>query len=697
MSLPTSSFSSSSSSLSVSELQQDDPPSAATTGTPTTTTTTAPTTTTTERVQNWLSSFRRCGPRYQILRFFNDVANDGGNDESIRSFDRSHISKELRMFDQASVFTVWRPTSTDAIRRMILGEGVGKGLDIKGKSAKRGTLSAFVPFLQIHHEEHKTKIRTLKKNAKLRIFFDNAHDRDCVQEKLERVGRELHTIVKEANRIITEADKVTHNSSNSNKTVEDDARLEQALEQTGRYDMDWEQTTIDTIDTYIQEDAKYGLAVQERIFWEGMVMRQSITRVPQSDDDTGRASIPSFQDMNFSALRSPLSADIIGGHTRAVLLQYRPPSSSNSSSSSRDEKYDPMCPLNLVMAYEENDPNKHRQRVIPCVSDFDCFIVGSRGVRYEEEVPDEQLKTLQWSIDKTEAILSEENTDSWTKRWLDVLKECADTNGYTPKIPPGGYSDPKTKFIFKHAIDALSSTGCVRHGAECFNYYFPQELDEEFLVISDQLPSSSSSTPDDTDDDGDGKKSGNDHDRKWAYVNAEELKSILISKINDGYAFPLNPKWVLCDPGWKAVYDQLMTSRHHNISQAVDCFYPPHTGIRERIEAISKTYPNGFRRKILVTPRKHGGDRRLSQIDGMAGIDLAQQQLREFMEENADDDDMDGTDKMALAEQELKYHVIFQRARRRLKVILMMKRLHEKVREVRNEQAAEEDEEQNDG
>tara|TARA_B110001452_G_C14953749_1_gene333556 strand:- start:7 stop:282 length:276 start_codon:yes stop_codon:yes gene_type:complete len=53
---------------------------------------------------------------------------------------------------------------------------------------------------------------------------------------------------------------------------------------------------------------------------------------------------------------------------------------------------------------------------------------------------------------------------STRKRWLDVLKECADTNGYTPKIPPGGYSDPKTKFIFKHAIDALSSTGCVRHG-----------------------------------------------------------------------------------------------------------------------------------------------------------------------------------------------------------------------------------------
>ena len=25
--------------------------------------------------------------------------------------------------------------------------------------------------------------------------------------------------------------------------------------------------------------------------------------------------------------------------------------------------------------------------------------------------------------------------------------------------------------------------GAVRHGAECFNFYFPQELDPEFLVV----------------------------------------------------------------------------------------------------------------------------------------------------------------------------------------------------------------------
>lgn len=39
------------------------------------------------------------------------------------------------------MFTVWRPTSFDAIKKMMVGEGVGKGLEIKGKSAKCGLLS----------------------------------------------------------------------------------------------------------------------------------------------------------------------------------------------------------------------------------------------------------------------------------------------------------------------------------------------------------------------------------------------------------------------------------------------------------------------------------------------------------------------------------------------------------------------------
>ena len=33
----------------------------------------------------------------------------------------------------------------------------------------------------------------------------------------------------------------------------------------------------------------------------------------------------------------------------------------------------------------------------------------------------------------------------------------------------------------------LNKNGAVRHGAVCFNYSFPQKIDEHFLVISDDL------------------------------------------------------------------------------------------------------------------------------------------------------------------------------------------------------------------
>jgi len=122
-------------------------------------------------------------------------------------------------------------------------------------------------------------------------------------------------------------------------------------------------------------------------------------------------------------------------------------------------------------------------------------------------------------------------------------------------MPDGGYSDPKTKFIFEHAINRLSTTGAVRHGAECYNYYFQQELDEELLVISDELPDQYEGC-------------------NWTYVNQEELKEILKFNIDKGYTFPLNPKWVLCDPGWKDVYDKAMASDKLNVQQSLNCFYP---------------------------------------------------------------------------------------------------------------------------
>mmetsp|Transcript_23261 Transcript_23261/g.56126 ORF Transcript_23261/g.56126 Transcript_23261/m.56126 type:complete len:219 (-) Transcript_23261:1321-1977(-) len=89
-------------------------------------------------MQQWATSLKRLDPRWQIRKFFNDISVFG------RVLNDIHQSDHL--FEGTAIFSVWRPTSADAIAKMMRGDGVGKGLDIKGKSAKKGELSGYVPF-----------------------------------------------------------------------------------------------------------------------------------------------------------------------------------------------------------------------------------------------------------------------------------------------------------------------------------------------------------------------------------------------------------------------------------------------------------------------------------------------------------------------------------------------------------------------
>eukprot|EP00980_Cylindrotheca_fusiformis_P005351 scaffold1138_cov128-Cylindrotheca_fusiformis.AAC.33 len=535
-----------------------------------------------ERLTEWVKSFRRSDPRYQILSFFDDIANQGA--QNIKTgFDPRMASPLLRMFYKASVFTVWRPTSLDAIRRMMLGEGVGKGLDIKGKSAKKGKLSGYVPFLQIYKEEHKKQVRTHPRDGKIKVFFKSQKSRNHVVERLNELAVEMVETVETAKAVV-EADE-----------VKDDV-MEWHLEK-----LIWEMTdpTIELLDDYAPN--QYGMLVPERLFWQGMVVRQDISREPGSENDTGRPSEPNFQNMNCLSLRKEPEGD----GPKTVILQYEHPD---------DENVDPMCPLNLVMAYEENG------RVMPVVSDFDCFIVGTRGVKYEEPMADDQLDILKWCVDQIENVLdSGDQSKSWTSRWLEVLKTEA-SKGFHPEIPPLGFSDPKSNDMMKHAISRLRKEGAVRHGSECFNYYFPQELDDEFLVISNDLGCT----------------------LRWKYVDEKGLQEVLMEQIDKGYTFPINPKWILCD-GWKRIYDKLIASQMPNVQDSLRMWYPPESGIRQKIEEIHRRHPNGFK-----------------QLDDK-GAD--------------DDEDNDGTAAMDLAEQELRAYLTFQRAKRKLRGIFVWRRL----------------------
>mmetsp|Transcript_4948 Transcript_4948/g.5746 ORF Transcript_4948/g.5746 Transcript_4948/m.5746 type:complete len:231 (+) Transcript_4948:137-829(+) len=94
-----------------------------------------------ERQRDWLISFYHLDPRYQINKCFNDVARAGANrlceDGKVMITEEAIVPIALKYFREASAFSVFRPTSKDAIRKMMMGGAKGKGLEVKGKSAKK--------------------------------------------------------------------------------------------------------------------------------------------------------------------------------------------------------------------------------------------------------------------------------------------------------------------------------------------------------------------------------------------------------------------------------------------------------------------------------------------------------------------------------------------------------------------------------
>lgn len=507
----------------------------------------------------WASHFHRLDPRHQIQYYFEAVAQDGAMGMENRDFITANL-KETRLFlpNRAQVFTVWRPTALHAIRKMMKGEGVGKGLDIKGKSAKRGKVAGFVPFLQIGDNKHKKKIRPPSKQSVVRIFYpaESRRGRDIAADVLERVGQEMIATVANARKVLLD--------KNASKDAKKDAM--EAMQ------LDMSDPKILYVDDYAPQS--FGLEVPERLFWEAYFNRTDCTRKPGSEYDTGRPSQPAFQDMNFATLRAQPKRDA----PRACVFQHA-------------DAGEPMNPFELLMAYEEHS------RVMPVVSDFDCFLVGTQSVTFSSPLPPDQLEVLSWSVSEIENVLATSIVgDSWTVRWLEVLKKAA-REGIHPEIPQFGFGDPKSYAIMKSAVSHLKDTGAVRHGAECFNYYFPQDLDDEYLVIAHDLP-------------------GN---KPWLYVDEAGLTNILSQKIDQGFTFPLNPKWVLCDSNrWYNLYQKLLRAENIDTQRSMDVWFPPDSGLREKIEKIHNSRPEGFYEEPL--PSDDDGSLSLSLKSGRKSV-----------------------------------------------------------------------------
>ena len=604
-------------------------------------------------LRNWrrmLQIIHRLDPRYQILTFFNDLAVEGVDKfvaQGCMLSDAKPLSQFLRAFARCGCFSVWRPTSNDAIRKMVLGEGVGKGLEIKGKSAKRGKFSGYVPFLQITKNEDKAKVSSMAADARVRVFYPNKTLRDMAFKLLTDIARSMRTKVEAAKKIIRETDEreagriqeeiqiskrnlscnnyvsVTQSTQFSRRDLTGDVdyqSYEEALEVIHRYEVadcaeaapgstevleahsakmmqevdtspshpnlqncnsqKPEQTLSKNMDVDVEghgkqikgfKDAKaearakraarrkrsnkpseaprvlqhgdesarhfcdnsvgqrpgpkdcsakeqednaklgiykihdytsaqgvHGIEMPEKVLWEGYVAQQDISREEGSEHDTGRDSMPEFQDMNMISMReweglaggskekgSPAKNDC---GPRPVLwfadsiLRFDGNDSDKAEDRSGEGSHtspDPLCPLHLLMAYEEIG------KVVPVVSDFDCFLLGTRGVKYQEPLRAPDLAMMHSCIDHIEHILANpQKGRNWTQRWLDMKKmhqqERQKESKRNPeeatltterknsriaqKIPKFGYADPTSYSMMTGAVSALRVNGAVRHG-----------------------------------------------------------------------------------------------------------------------------------------------------------------------------------------------------------------------------------------
>ncbi|CAE8641814.1 unnamed protein product [Polarella glacialis] len=427
-------------------------------------------------------------------------------------------------------FAVYRPCSRDSIAKMLGKIGVGKGLNVKGKSAKKNRLSGFVPFIQISENCHKTKIEASPADARTKIFYRSAGNRDIALAAMSKLLYETEG-VKEM------------------KMREKDREIK-------------------VIDEY-KPDA-FGLDVPELIMREAYIIRPDIS--PMVGWETGRESEPAFMDMNLHSVR--------GGSVPSVVVY-------------QHDMVDPMNPLGLLVAYAE-------ATVKPVVSDFDTFTVGSRGMNYEP-VPEKQAKLALWSLDHASDVIGAPGSKAWTSRWLDVLKEEAQ-KGFHPDIPKFGFGDPTSVGMIDDVVNVSSGCGAVRHGAECFNYYFPQELDEDFLVVWEGFS-----------------------DPPWRTFDEPELRAFLLERATEGYAFPTNPIWAVRDPGWYEVLQALRDSEE--AKQPMSSWYTQEA--LDKIDEIHEELPDGFKVKNNTSGKLRGSIMASAQdLTGEELVDFAKNEVR---------------------------------------------------------------------
>mmetsp|Transcript_107677 Transcript_107677/g.195930 ORF Transcript_107677/g.195930 Transcript_107677/m.195930 type:complete len:1208 (+) Transcript_107677:133-3756(+) len=502
-------------------------------------------------------------------------------------------------------FAVFRPTSRDAVAKMLSGAGVGKGLNVKGKSAKKNRLSGFVPFLQISDNAHKKDLEALPKDSRIRVFYRTEAARtaalNTMRNFVEKKQSKRTSIKRPWKKQKTKKDQGQDSTSQKDSGEQsfalgvDSSNEEAAAFMTNRAsnsmassaslksagDTAFSGIPYDVDDGYAP--AVFGLVLAGPLLHEIYLVKPDLS--PSVEWETGRKSEPAFMNMNLHAVTSESRPEI-------VLYQH--------------DEADPMNPRGLLIAYAEKS-------VKPVVSDFDAFLVASRNMRYKR-LPHDQADLVNWCLTHVEEVLASPGQDSWTTRWLEVLREESD-KGFHPTVPEFGFGDPISIQFIRDVVNHTSACGAVRHGAECFNFYFPQELDDEYLIVWEGFPS-----------------------KPWEYVCERELRDFVLKRVGDGFRFPVNPVWPVRDPGWYEVLSALKasTEKHGDREDTLDCWYPKESGILDQIDRIHEAYPRGFefRRSVFMPNITSGTIDASPEGDGNQKMDWVEMSLHNLRRNN---------------------------------------------------------------
>ena len=298
----------------------------------------------------------------------------------------------------------------------------------------------YVPFLQIHDNNHKSRVGSMRADKRFRIFYPTKASRDFALAKLNSLGKSMAYRASRARREV-EAEDARRRSiierARRGSLLEEVRELEGSLHDIDKELLEiqqcWmEDPTAHHINDYAGSGGVYGLDVGEKLFWHAYVADRDISWEKGSDYDTGRPSMPEFQDMNVNTLRNWKEKPAGESNPRPVLWH----GGCGGKLDKDAPASDPMSPLGLLMAYEDNDA------VIPVVSDFDCFLLGTRGVRYNEPLGAMELSSLTKCVDEIGGILATPKADNdWTMRWLEAKKKRVKSHS-AHETPPFGYADP---------------------------------------------------------------------------------------------------------------------------------------------------------------------------------------------------------------------------------------------------------------